>query len=190
VRGEDSVAQFDQTETPYAWVEATPQPVAVTEQSGSILALNVAFAKLLTIDRARLPSEAIEDVILPSRLRSAYRAARQTALNTGWSPVAGHINEFTAVRADGSEFPVELSISRTSEDPHPTSRPGFETRPRTGRSSHRHCGERPSIRRQRSSLGSGAGNGGPRLGGCCGQTECFGIFGLRPAFAVRPFALS
>jgi PAS domain S-box-containing protein len=107
----------DQTDPTYAWVEATDRPVVVTDDTGRILALNDSFGELFTIDGSRLPTEPVEDLIVPSRFRSAYRAARERALSDGLSPAAGTINNFTAVRADGGEFSVELNISRPGSDP-------------------------------------------------------------------------
>jgi PAS domain S-box-containing protein len=107
----------DHTDPTYAWVEATDRPVVVTDDAGRILALNDAFGQLFTIDGSRLPTEPVEDLIVPSRFRSAYRAARERALNDGLSPAAGTINKFTVVHADGGEFSVELNISRADQDP-------------------------------------------------------------------------
>ena len=106
----------DHTDPTCAWVEATDRPVVVTADTGRILAFNDAFGQLFTIDGSRLPTEPVEDLILPLRFRPAYRAARERALNDGLSPTAGTINEFTAVHADGGEFSVELNISRTDQD--------------------------------------------------------------------------
>jgi PAS domain S-box-containing protein len=107
----------DQTDPTYAWVEATDRPVVVTDDTGRILALNDAFGQLFTIDGCRLPTEPVEDLIVPLRFRSAYRAARVRALSDGLSPAAGTVNDFTAVHADGGEFSVELNISRAGQDP-------------------------------------------------------------------------
>ena len=107
----------DQTDPTYAWVEATDRPVVVTDHTGRILALNDGFGQLFTIDGSRLPTDPVEDLIIPLRFRSAYRAARERALREGLSPAAGTINKFTAVHADGGEFSVELNISRAGQDP-------------------------------------------------------------------------
>ena len=107
----------DQTDPTYAWVEATDRPVVVTDDVGRVLALNDAFGQLFTIDGSHLPTDPIEDLIVPSRFRSAYRAARERALSDGLAPAAGRINEFTVVHGDGGEFSVELNISRADQDP-------------------------------------------------------------------------
>ena len=108
----------DQPDPAYAWVEAADRPVVVTDDTGRVLALNDAFGQLFTIDGSRLPAEPVEDLIVPSRFRSAYRAARERALSDGLSPAAGTMNRFTAVHADGGEFTVELNIARAVQ--HPT----------------------------------------------------------------------
>src|SRR5438128_6982712 len=56
-------------------------------------------------------------MIPPSR-RERHRHGMAHYLATGEGPVLGRRLELTAVRADGTEFPVELSITRIgSEDP-------------------------------------------------------------------------
>ena len=102
---------------PYAWVDQTPLPVVVTDGAGRVLMVNSAFETLFAIDRSCLPSEPVEDLIIASRFRSAYRAARRLALTGVCSVAAGDTNEFVASHADGGEFSADVSIGRTSEDP-------------------------------------------------------------------------
>jgi PAS domain S-box-containing protein len=99
----------------YAWIDATREPVVITDEKGRFLAANDAFERLFAITSARLASEPIEDLIIASRFRSAYRAARQTALADERPSEARHTSEFVAVRADGGEFAVALSFARANE---------------------------------------------------------------------------
>lgn len=101
----------------YAWIDATLEPVVITDETGRFLAANDAFERLFALTGARLASEPVEDLIIASRFRSAYRAARQAALNDDRLSVARHTSEFVAVGADGGDFAVELSFTCTSEAP-------------------------------------------------------------------------
>jgi PAS domain S-box-containing protein len=101
----------------YAWIASTPNPVVITDPEGRILAANAAFEALFAVSDSGGYDEPVEDLIIASRYRAAYRAARRLALADGPSMVAGPTSEFVAVRADGGEFAANLSFARTSEDP-------------------------------------------------------------------------
>jgi PAS domain S-box-containing protein len=60
------------------------------------------------------------DVIIPPALRSKHREGLSRYLATGESRMLGKRLEMTAVRADGSEFPVELAITRIPLDGPPS----------------------------------------------------------------------
>jgi DNA-binding NarL/FixJ family response regulator/PAS domain-containing protein len=91
--------------------------VVVTDAEGRVLAQNVAFSRLFAISDSSLRSAPVEDLIIASRYRAAYRAARRLALTGRQSFAAGPTSEFIAVHADGGEFPTNLSFARTNEDP-------------------------------------------------------------------------
>ena len=58
-------------------------------------------------------------MIIPPSLREQHRRGMAHYLATGEGPVLGHRLELTALRADGTEFPVELAITRISADGPP-----------------------------------------------------------------------
>lgn len=53
----------------------------------------------------------LDDLIIPARFRSAHRQGLQTFLKTGVSTMLNRQIEQIALRRDGTEFPVELSVS-------------------------------------------------------------------------------
>src|SRR6202021_1384362 len=53
-------------------------------------------------------------MIIPPAYRDAHRQGMARYFATGEGPVLGKRFEITAIRADQSEFPVELSIGRVS----------------------------------------------------------------------------
>jgi len=107
----------DQIESTYAWITSTPHPVVITDENGGVLAQNVALGRLFSALDPGLPSDSVEDLIITSRYRAAYRAARRRALADGPAVAAGPASEFVALHADGGEFPVNLRLAATSEDP-------------------------------------------------------------------------
>jgi hypothetical protein len=52
-------------------------------------------------------------MIVPPSLREAHRAGFSRYMTTGESHILDRRIEISALRADGSEFPVELTITRT-----------------------------------------------------------------------------
>ncbi|MGH2847932.1 MAG: SpoIIE family protein phosphatase [Thermoleophilaceae bacterium] len=54
----------------------------------------------------------LAELVVPPSLRERYRAALRRYVETGESMLLGRRVELTGMRADGSEFPVELAINR------------------------------------------------------------------------------
>jgi PAS domain S-box-containing protein len=94
--------------------------------------LNAAFDCIITMDGAGLivevnaatestfgyraeeivGRELAEVMIPPGRLREEHRRGLQRYMDTGAARIVGHPVELTAMRADGSTFPVELAVTR------------------------------------------------------------------------------
>ena len=53
----------------------------------------------------------LADVIMPARLRSGHTDGLARYRKTGHGPFIGRLIETVAMRADGSEFPVEVALS-------------------------------------------------------------------------------
>jgi DNA-binding CsgD family transcriptional regulator/PAS domain-containing protein len=101
----------------YAWIDDSPHPVVVTDADGLVLAFNSAFGSVFSVPDSNPRSAPVEDLIIASRYRAAYRAARRLALTNRQSLVAGPASEFVAVQADGGDFAANLSFARTNGDP-------------------------------------------------------------------------
>jgi diguanylate cyclase (GGDEF)-like protein/PAS domain S-box-containing protein len=85
--------------------------VITTDHHGRIIEFNPAAERTFgyTLDEIRGKDVA---VIIPPRLRSQYRTAIARYLTTGESRMLDRRVEMTAMRRDGSEFPVELCVTR------------------------------------------------------------------------------
>jgi PAS domain S-box-containing protein len=106
-------------EMPYDWLSTTPQAGVITDADGIVLALNEAFRDLFAVVDTCLPEEPLEDLIIVSRCRAAYRAARRLVLAAGPSMPAEPTRDFVALRADGGEFAAQLTFTRIDDDtPH------------------------------------------------------------------------
>ena len=87
---------------------------------GKIIEFNPAAEKTFDYTRGEVVGKELAELIIPPSLRERHRRGLAHYLTTGDGPVIGKRIELTAMRADGTEFPIELIISRTSLDGRPT----------------------------------------------------------------------
>lgn len=94
-----------------AVIDSTLTAVVVIDAAGRIIDWNRRAEDMF--DRTRQDALGLDlaEVIIPARYRAAHRRGIQHFLATGEGPVLNQLLEFDALRRDGSEFPVELSIS-------------------------------------------------------------------------------
>ncbi|MEO6182304.1 MAG: PAS domain S-box protein, partial [Verrucomicrobiota bacterium] len=85
--------------------------VVVIDTSGAIIDWNVRAEHLFGWTRQEAMGRNLGDTIIPPRYREAHQRGLNHFLATGVGPVLNHLFEISALRRDGSEFAVELSIS-------------------------------------------------------------------------------
>jgi PAS domain S-box-containing protein len=95
-----------------AMLEASLDAIISIDHEGKIIDWNPAAEKSFGYPRAAVIGKDMADLILPRRLRAAHRQGLVQYLATGEGPVLGKRIEMPALRADGSEFPAELAITR------------------------------------------------------------------------------
>ncbi|MBV8780962.1 MAG: PAS domain S-box protein [Phycisphaerae bacterium] len=83
------------------------------DADGKIIEWNPAAEAVFGYGRASAVGREMATLILPPEMRSQYRQAMTRYLETGESSIIGRRLEFTALRKDGTAFPVELSITPT-----------------------------------------------------------------------------
>ena len=86
--------------------------VMTIDHEGCITEFNPAAERTFGHRRDDVVGKQLADVIIPSSLREKHRRGLARYLATGEARVLGRRVEVTAVRADGSEFPAELAITR------------------------------------------------------------------------------
>ena len=91
--------------------------IVVTDQEGTIVEWNLAAARTFGRDRADVLGLQVAELIVPARLRDAFGNGMARRLATGATDVLDRRFETFAQRADGSEFPVELTIARIDGAP-------------------------------------------------------------------------
>ena len=94
--------------------------IVTIDHQGCITEFNPAAERTFRHLRHEVVGKQLADVIVPPSLRERHRAGFARYLATGDARVLGRRIEMTAVRADGSEFPVELAITRIPFDGPPS----------------------------------------------------------------------
>jgi PAS domain S-box-containing protein len=90
--------------------------VVTIDHESRVTEFNPAAERTFGYRRDEVLGQQLADVIIPPALRESHRQGFARYLTTGDSRVLGKRIEMTAVRADGSEFPTELAITRIPLD--------------------------------------------------------------------------
>jgi PAS domain S-box-containing protein len=114
----------DQESHPH-WVPREPTPESSTDclitvdQAGEIIDFNPAAECIFACSRSQVVGQLLVDMVIPPAIRDRqWRVVFQNLLR-GAGQVSGPAFEVIAARADGSEFPAEMSISRhQAQAPH------------------------------------------------------------------------
>nr|WP_158926779.1 PAS domain S-box protein [Acidisphaera sp. S103] len=94
--------------------------IVTMDHTGCITEFNPAAERTFGYRREDVMGKPLADIIIPPSLREAHRLGLARFLATGEARVLGTRLELTAIRADGSEFPVELGIVRIPLDGPPS----------------------------------------------------------------------
>ena len=95
---------------PYSvMVESSPAAMITTGSDGVIQFSNAETERMFGYGRGELVGRSIE-VLVPARLRKGHAALRQRFLASPSKRPMGAGRDLTAVREDGSEFPVEIGL--------------------------------------------------------------------------------
>ncbi|MGA3091010.1 MAG: PAS domain S-box protein [Terriglobales bacterium] len=94
--------------------------IVTMDQEGRITDFNPAAERTFGHRHDEVVGRYVADVIVPPSLREKHRQGFARYFATGQSRLLGRRVEMTAVRADGSEFQVEIAITRTPLDGPPS----------------------------------------------------------------------
>lgn len=94
--------------------------VVAMDHEGNILEFNPAAEAAFGRTSAEVIGRPLAEMLVPPRMRDAHWAGLRRYLETGESNILGRRLELTGMRADGSEFPVELTVIRVPGDGPPT----------------------------------------------------------------------
>jgi PAS domain S-box-containing protein len=91
-------------------LESAPDAMIIVDSGGSIVLVNAQAERLFGHSREELLAKSI-DTLVPARFRSAHGAHRGDYMGDPHTRPMGLGMELYATRKDGSEFPVEISLS-------------------------------------------------------------------------------
>jgi PAS domain S-box-containing protein len=86
------------------------------DERGVVTYWNPSAERVFGIPQHEALGHAVADLIIPERFRAAHRAGLDRFLSEGIGPALDRHIEMSALRADGSEFPVEMTISALRQD--------------------------------------------------------------------------
>lgn len=112
----ESQQAIEESERKYrTLLESASEGIAVVNESGIIEIVNARTEEIFGYRREELLGQNI-DILLPEVLREVHAAHRRDYLTDLQPRAMGQGRELTARRKDGSEFPVEVSLSSIETD--------------------------------------------------------------------------
>jgi PAS domain S-box-containing protein len=100
-----------------AYLGAALDCVIMADATGRVVEFNPAAERTFGYTREEVLGRTLAELIVPPSLRDQHELAFARFVETGEARLFGHRLELTGMRADGSEFPVELALSRVESEP-------------------------------------------------------------------------
>ena len=95
-----------------AMLDAALDCVITIDHQGAVLEFNPAAELAFGYGRAEVIGRTMSELIIPPAQREQHRRGLQHYMETGEGPLIGRRIEVRAMRRDGTEFPVELALTR------------------------------------------------------------------------------
>jgi PAS domain S-box-containing protein len=117
-RAEEAIRESEARKT--AILDSALDCIVTIDHLACITEFNPAAERTFGHRRDEVIGKQLAEVIIPPALREQHRQGFARYLATGEARVLGKRLELTAIRADGREFPVELTITRIPLDGPPS----------------------------------------------------------------------
>jgi PAS domain S-box-containing protein len=120
LRRKEAEAELHRGEARKAAILAAALDAIITiDHEERVLEFNPAAERIFGYPRAAVLGQPLSELIIPPAHRAEHRRGMRHYLASGEGPVLGRRVELPALRADGSEFPAEISIVPTVLDGRP-----------------------------------------------------------------------
>jgi PAS domain S-box-containing protein len=96
-------------------LEAAPDGIVEVDASGRILLVNSQAEKMFGYSREELVGQSVE-ILIPDRFRGRHPAHRERYRSQPVMRPMGSVPDLRAVRADGTEFAVDINLSPFEEE--------------------------------------------------------------------------
>jgi len=103
-----------------AILESALDCIICMDHDGRVTEFNPAAERTFGIKRAEILGRDLASQIIPARHRDGHRRSMAEYLKTGLGQVLGRRIETTGLRGDGTEFPLELAVTRISDAEPPS----------------------------------------------------------------------
>ncbi len=112
-RVEERTAELSQSQArTRAIIESALDGIITIDQAGRIIDFNPAAERTFGFRRDEAVGREMAELIVPAQLREQHRAGLARVAGGGEARLLGQRVEITALRADGTEFPVEMALTR------------------------------------------------------------------------------
>jgi PAS domain S-box-containing protein len=95
-----------------AILDAAFDCIITMDAEGMVVEVNPATEQTFGYTAEQMVGRELAELIIPPDLREAHRLGVEHYVATGEGAMVGHPVELPAMRADGSEFPVEIAVTR------------------------------------------------------------------------------
>ena len=99
-----------------AILDSALDAIVTIDHEGRVAEFNAAAERLFGHRREDVLGRGIVDVLVPQELREAHRSGFARSTGVGAASAGGRRLELSALRADGSTFPAEVSIARIEHE--------------------------------------------------------------------------
>lgn len=99
-----------------AVIDGALDGIVTIDHTGALVEFNPAAERIFGYKKEDVIGKSLSEVIIPPNLRNAHEKKHREFVLTGKKNIFDKRLELTAMRSDGSEFPVELTLTSLNED--------------------------------------------------------------------------
>jgi PAS domain S-box-containing protein len=108
----EALVALQESEEKFRKISSSAQDaIIMMDSSGNISFWNQAAEKVLGYTQEEVLGRKLHSWLAPERFRKRHRKGFKAFQTTGEGPVVGQTLELSALRKNGEEFPIELSVS-------------------------------------------------------------------------------